>query len=307
MPDWLIHMGATYTLGRPMRGWDLRWLLLGAILPDLLPRVAGSAIATMDWLEPLREPSVALYLSFLHTPFSVLLLIAATTVFAADQREALRGLLFGAILHIALDLVQRTLGGGVSLLYPLDLQTFSLQIAWYENPVTYALAPTFGVGLLVLAVRQRASRRGPAFARCRRLDLFNAGMMLAVVFAMPLFYLERAVEQNLNATGVAAHPEEFEGREVALPVALVAAVGPDDVQLEANHALFSVPRSSLPTVEVDDRVSVRGIYRVGEIEPTDTFVHDYDFKRAVSIAGLLLLILFWCPASWLRRWPKSRS
>jgi len=307
MPDWLIHLGATYAVGRPVRRWDPRWLFLGAVLPDLVPRVAGSAIATMDWLAPLREPAVGLYLAFLHTPLSVGLLALAVGVFAADRREAGRGLLFGSAIHLVLDLCQRTLGGGMNLLYPFDLHPFSLQLAWYENPLTYALAPLFGAALLWIAWQQRRVVRPPVFARPTGRGLLVAVAALAVTFVTPLFCLERAVEANINATGLAAHPDQYEGRQVGLAVALVAEVGPDEVKLEVNDVLFGVPRASLPTVEVDDRASVMGVYRSGRIEPTDSFVHDYDFKRAVSIAGLLLLVLFWFPASWVRRWPKSRS
>ena len=307
MPDWLIHMGATHAVSGPLRRLDPRWLLLGAVLPDVVPRVAGSAIATMSWLEPLRNPTFGLYLSFLHTPFSVLLLLATLVVLARDRLDAARGLMFGAVLHFLLDLAQRTYGGGLSLLYPFDLRPFSFQLVWYENPATYFLAPAMGIYLLVLMVVRRGADREPVLRGRSLRGLLGAGLALVVTFATPVFCLERAVELNLNCTRLATNPELFENLEVAMPVALVAEVNEDWVQLESNDVRYAVPRSSLPDVEVKDRASVKGIYRDGKIEPIATFVHDYSFKRAVSIAGLLLLLTFWFPVSWLRRWQTSRS
>ena len=155
MPDWLVHMGLTHAAGGPLRRADLRWLLLGAVSPDVVPRVAGSALATIDLLEPLRSPTVGLYLSFLHTPFTVALLLVALAAFARDRVTAVRGLVFGAVLHFLLDLAQRNLGGGLSILYPFDLRPFSFQLVWYENPVTYALAPGLGLYLLWVAWARR--------------------------------------------------------------------------------------------------------------------------------------------------------
>lgn len=302
MPDWIIHMGAAHALGRPLRRWDLRWLFLGAVLPDLVARVVGSAVASLPFLEPLRVPPVPLYLGLLHTPFSVLLLLLAVAVFARDRREAVAGMLFGAALHFVLDLLQRSYGGGLSMLYPVDLRRFGFDAVWYENPATYVVVPVFAVYLIALATRREDPPRERAFRGWSRRRGQVALALLVVTFGLPLLYLDRAFEMNLGATRLAAHPDEYEGQEIELSVALVREVGDDQVAVEVHDRPFLIPRSSLPAIEVNDLVSVRGVYRDGRVEPSGVFIHDYGFKRLVSIAGMVLLLVFWLPLDWRRRW-----
>ena len=52
MPDWVIHMAGTHAMARPLGRWDWRWVMLGAVFPDAIPRVIGTLVHKIDALEP---------------------------------------------------------------------------------------------------------------------------------------------------------------------------------------------------------------------------------------------------------------
>jgi hypothetical protein len=292
MPDWIIHMGAAHALSRPVARFDPRWLFLGAVLPDAIPRIAGGMFSLLPPLRPLATADAQLYFALLHTPFTVAALIAALVPFARAPRGAAAALACGAAWHFLLDLLQKTYGGGSSLLYPFDLRPFSLQVAWYENPVTFAAVPCFAVYLLWLLAR-RAPPPPPALRGWSRRRAALSAAALAVALGTPVLCLGRAQEIDLVGSRLAADPAAFEGREVGLPVVAVRDTDAEHVYIDVVNAVFRVPRAALPGVEKGAHLSLRGVLRGGEIEPAEFWVHSYAYKSLVSIAGLLLLAWSW--------------
>ena len=300
MPDWIIHIGAAHALGRPLARWDPRWLFLGAVLPDAIPRVFSMTVHMVRPLNELMNMWVGLHVGFFHTPVSVVLLAAALVVLAADRVAAARGLAFGAGLHFVLDLLQKSWGGGTSVLYPFDLRPWSLQVVWYDSSLPHLLVGGFLVYLVVLCWRS-SWPRDAVFAPWSRARGLVSGALIAVYLAMPALCLDRAVALNLGNSRMALEPAEFEGRTIQVAVAVVDHVEGDDIVIERADELFPVTWAERSPLAAADFVSIRGVFRGGRIEPTEVFVHDYRFKMFASLGGLVVLLLVWAPSLRPRR------
>ena len=311
MPDWILHLGAADALLRHRRTLDLRWLWLGAVLPDVFPRVAAQALYVVPGGHEIRSVMLHVYLSFLHTPFSVALMIVALVAVARGRGMAAFGLAFGAVTHFVLDGMQRSYGGGSSLLYPFDVALYSWPVCWYENPGTYVAVPALGAYLVWMLVRGRPLRRDPPFRGLSAGVGGVAGASLVLCFALPFAFFGTAVEHNLRHAAFALDPAKFEGEAIELTAVAVTADDPDDpvdddyLYVDAGPEPVPVLAALLPGVEPGDHVSVRGTYLHGELQPDVFFVHDYPYKRAVSQVGAVFLALLWWP-SLRAQWRRSR-
>jgi hypothetical protein len=295
MPDWIIHIGAAHALGRPFGRWDPRWLFLGAVLPDAVPRVFSQVLHLVPALDSLSTVWVGLHVGFLHTPASVALAAAALAVMAADRAAAALGLAFGSALHFALDVLQKSWGGGTALLFPVDLRPISLQVVWYDSAVPHALVIAFGLYLLVVW-RRSSWPVAPAFARCTwPRALAAAGLALAYLLA-PLACLDRAVAENVGNSKMMLEPAAFAGHRVELPVVEVEGVDGDDVLIEWDDVPYPISWRGRPAVEPGDFISLRGAFTGSRIEPAEVFVHDYGFKTLASLLGLAMLVAVWAPS-----------
>ncbi len=296
MPDWILHIAAARLAARPRRVWDPRWLFLGAVLPDALPRCFSMA---MHYAPPLRELSsvwLGLYVAFLHTPVSVALLVVALVAIAADRRAALCGLLVGAATHFLLDLLQCSWGGGTSLLYPVDLTPFSWQVGWYDSGPTYAALGLATVYLVLLAVRGGwPVDRALAFSPPR---LAAAGIAAVACLVLPLATLQRAADMDLGNAQLGLAPERLVGRALAIAVTPVLRAEDGGFVIDRADREFLVQAGEVG-VEAGDFVSLRGTFDGEVITASEVFVHRYGVKVVASLLGAVFLILVW--------WPGLRS
>ena len=132
MADLLTHALATLVVGRAARveGVSLGWLMTGAFLPDfvsraptiLLGKLVGPVLPAGDYSE------IAFAFSSLHTPFGFGLVAAAVVLALPDvllpplsRAGAWRLLMGGALLHIALDLLQMQYSMPPILFHPITL------------------------------------------------------------------------------------------------------------------------------------------------------------------------------------------
>lgn len=152
MPDLLTHLATGHWLGRALstRGLDLRRrrtillaTLAGAALPDLLTRaptvVLGEAL-----------PGLGSFLHPLHSPIPyVLVAILASRAFVPElRRHVLAGLLAGGLLHLLMDLGQRNLEPGYTLLFPFSAH--GRQLGLFAPEASVRLAGWFLAGSFVL-------------------------------------------------------------------------------------------------------------------------------------------------------------
>ncbi len=96
----LWHLGATVAIARYVfrdPNMDLRFLMVGAVLPDLIDKPIGSLIFN----EQLQNGRV--YAHALLFPVVVLVVVMLFTDRGTPERKAWLGLPIGAILHLFLD------------------------------------------------------------------------------------------------------------------------------------------------------------------------------------------------------------
>ncbi len=96
----LWHLGATIAIVRYVfrdPRMDLRWLALGALLPDLVDKPIGSVLfhGTFE--------SDRIYAHALVFPVAVLAAVMFATRRGTDRRRAWLGLPIGSLLHLVLD------------------------------------------------------------------------------------------------------------------------------------------------------------------------------------------------------------
>lgn len=149
MPDWVTHVviGLLLTELLPVKKKSL--LLLGTILPDILPK-----LALLHLFIPLPGINWA-FLKAFHTPFVFLLVtLLIVPLFRYPYGPVILWLNVGAWSHFAADATLRLFsGGGQRLLYPLSLESFRLNWIWPEQ--SYLLfVPLFIVYIFIVVIKR---------------------------------------------------------------------------------------------------------------------------------------------------------
>ena len=132
MADLVTHAAVTLLAGRAARleGSRLGWFLSGAFMPDFVARaptiLMGKLVGPV--LPPGDYGQVAFAFSSLHTPFGFALVAAALVLSIPEvlasppgRRSAWGLLMSGALLHIALDMLQKQYSMPPVLLHPVSL------------------------------------------------------------------------------------------------------------------------------------------------------------------------------------------
>jgi len=146
VPDWLTHVVIGLLLTELFSVKKKSVVLLGAILPDILPK-----IILLQLLVPLPIFNNKV-LEAAHVPFIFFLgSMIAATLFRYRYWKIVWWLNLGALSHFLSDALLRHFGeGGVQLLYPLTSQKYTLNLLWQDQ--TYLLLVP--VLLLYLLIRK---------------------------------------------------------------------------------------------------------------------------------------------------------
>jgi hypothetical protein len=160
MADLVTHGCIAFLLKAPTRRRHVAAFVAGNLLPDLLSRVPfGIAMWIHRHVHPLPLELVYGW-EPLHLPVGMA--VAAWALAGLFPREQRRGvglnLLLGMLVHLAVDVTQRHLGGGYLLLWPLSL--WSWELGLLDTEATVLVAP-FLVPLTFLAWRFRRGSRPP--------------------------------------------------------------------------------------------------------------------------------------------------
>ena len=291
MPDWITHLGTTYLAAQGAsslspRLADIRYLLLGALLPDTT-RLVVSLVDILDW------PAVPAFTYFI--PFHSLLLTALVAGAIAVLVPALNGsslkafflMMAGAAFHFLLDDVEGLVGCGSTTFYPFYFgKPFS---GWNSEGNFAAMLLVISAIALGVALGQRA--RWPAFSfQFTRQRLFVAAALLVTALVIPLFFRQWMVQQNAYFLGFAANPAAFEGQSVELCFSEIVNTRP--VTVEEFDTSFVLHTSD--AFNLGEWVSVRGVYRAKKIHPTTLVRHrgfsdvGLSFIAALVFVGLMV-------------------
>lgn len=160
MPDLVTHLCSALLPGVGLRLDRAALLALGTALPDIGGRVPGIVLYGLGRLGVPIPDGIGLAFGVLHQPVGVSLL-AAMLSFILPERErpaATVALVGGALLHLALDLLQDHRGFGYALLFPLSTVRYEIGLIAPEATVPWAPALAL-LTALVWAVRLWRARR----------------------------------------------------------------------------------------------------------------------------------------------------
>lgn len=138
MPNTLAHLGIQAIITRTLiKDADLKWIALGAIIPDIpwiVQRLALSAPI------PILAYDVRLYAIVQSSLLFSLVLSAAFAVVASQPGRTFAILSFGSAMHLILDASELKWGNGVHFFAPFSWNLFNFGLFWPEDLITYLLS-----------------------------------------------------------------------------------------------------------------------------------------------------------------------
>ena len=132
MADLVTHVGAALLFKGATRGRHAPVFVLGTVMPDVCGRVLGMGLARVP-----DCPDLLIYgPGVVHMPLGMVALsLLFSLAFREDQRASVFGnLLAGAVLHLAIDLLQHHVGTGYPLLFPFS--TWHWELGWIGSEAT---------------------------------------------------------------------------------------------------------------------------------------------------------------------------
>ena len=164
MADLLSHTLVNYLVGHRLPRPELRWLVGGAILPDLSSRglpitLHGLNLRVGRLLGTDAGVAFNVSLELMHSLFGaaflavVLAAVLPAHVLGLSRRRAAWMFWLGGLLHVGLDLVQSHVLPGYHPFYPLT------KVAWELGWMSPYLSPLFWPVLLPAAWLARSWRR----------------------------------------------------------------------------------------------------------------------------------------------------
>lgn len=144
MPDIATHVLAAYLVKKVAGIGPLPLFLLGAILPDILSRPLYIMFPGLFWaVRPFHSIIVI-----------ALLCLFLSHLFHQDRRkQAFKVLLAGALFHLFLDFLQKTLYSNYLWLFPFSTYSPNLGLFWPEESLL--ALPFLGLISLLVYLRTR--------------------------------------------------------------------------------------------------------------------------------------------------------
>lgn len=143
MPDLITHLSISYLFNKSLKAIRYSTLFyVGAVLPDIATRAVSI---------PYHPAEFAVYP--LHTPLGVVLLCLLLSFFfaEAERKQVFVSLIAGSSLHLFLDLFQKHLQPGYTLLFPFSWQPFEFGLFWPETIIS--MVPLWLVIIFVIEFR----------------------------------------------------------------------------------------------------------------------------------------------------------
>jgi len=134
MPDLLTHTLFVY----PAKKWfpkNTIFILIGAILPDVLGRTLGVFISD--------STIIGWYQLVIHTPLCLLLFTYSFSFFFPEKtrKTIFLFMLLGVVSHLFLDLFQKSITVGYLWFFPFSFASFNIPLFWPDESIF--LIPVF--------------------------------------------------------------------------------------------------------------------------------------------------------------------
>jgi hypothetical protein len=281
MPDWVIHIGASYLLCRSIDKEDVSLALIGAVLPDLISRFEVVLIDIFH-LYIFDDYSFSSF----HTPFMLAFLCTAIALFTVRVKRSFAVLFGFSMLHLFLDMLEvKVPAFGAFLFFPFYIRPFSFNLFEFKG-IGYLL--TYSLFLLILLTALKKRRRIPKI----RWTIKNLKWALPIILFTLTFPFKAALifrDNNAGDIHFLINPQNWDGKKVNLHVSRV--ISSDPVVVEENKHQFEIVTDR--KFREGDWVSVYGTYNKGKITPEIIIREMGTYQKSfLSGMGLLFLIGF---------------
>ncbi|OQX14987.1 MAG: hypothetical protein BWK76_13855 [Desulfobulbaceae bacterium A2] len=211
MPNTLAHIGVQGLLHRT---WcsrlDLRWALVGCVLPDLswiLQRLLIPLVPVPDLLD------LRLYVMVQASLVLCLLPAAALALCARRPLAAFLLMAGNSMLHLLLDAVEIKWANGVHLLAPVSWRLTAFGLCWPESLWISGLT-LLGLLVLILQGRDLLRQPSPLIRPGRGRGLVVLALLLAYLL-LPFAWLDAAEVADNHFVRTLRQVAERPGRDIA--------------------------------------------------------------------------------------------
>lgn len=287
MPNTLVHFGVQGITGRVVfREVDIKWILLGCVVPDI-PWILRRALSfSVDGLNPY---DLHLYVAVQATFAFTLILCGFFAVLSKRPRLIFAVLAFNSLFHLLLDAVEIKWGNGVHLFAPFSWDLLTFALVWPDSLAIYFLT-AFGLVYSVWILRYAALKPvGLSFSSPVRILL--AFVLLVVYFATPLAFLQGPAAKDYLSVETLREFEDRPGKDVDLDRRpyTKGSTG-DTVRTFAGEEVRVVGKQSTTS----GAVSIRGVF----MDSKTITAHDLHeakgwLRDGASFIGLTISMIVW--------------
>ncbi len=138
MPDLLTHYLSARILTVKSGTRLISLFFMGTILPDVLSRVPSIVIAILFGT---YDCHLGWFWAILHSPIVLILVCFLMTFFFEEnlRKSVFRFLIFGVVLHLGLDMLQKTFtsGSGYLWFFPFSFKSFNIPLFWPDQSLYF--------------------------------------------------------------------------------------------------------------------------------------------------------------------------
>ena len=289
MPNTLAHLVIQAAGTKAVfRDADVKWILLGAVIPDIafiIKRLATLVLPGADMLDvrllaiPQASMVFGILLAFAFSRFSR----ASARVFAV--------LSLGVLLHLLLDACQTKWGNGPRFFAPIDWSYTNFGIFWPEDVVSHLLTLS-GVVYLVYAFMRRSGGESSDLLQPGGSGLLAAFAGLLAYLLLP-FAMMNAVEASGGGDVRLIRLADRTGEEILMDRARYRN-GAGKYTIELYSGKFIALEGISETLPAAGKISVRGVFtQHATIRAAEYHVNHGRFRELASVVGLAGVALYW--------------
>jgi hypothetical protein len=213
------------------------------------------------------------------------LLAGALAQFLAPRSRSFLLLIGGAVTHYILDLLETDIDCGMRVFYPVFY-------GWW-SPATFASGTLESWGLFVLSAMALATavcrRRQLGYVRIEAgaANLVFAGGFLGIALLLPATTRQAMLKHNVHSLAFLSNPAVWQNASVDLCFSRVVSESPTTIE-ELGR---SFELTGVHDLRMGEKVSVRGVYFDGKIQPRRLYHHAGFSDAWSSLIGLCCLAM----------------
>jgi len=289
MPNTIAHLGLHALSTRAIFSKaDIKWIYLGAILPDIpfvVKRAATFIAPNVDILD------VRLFAIVQASLLFTLVLAFACSRLSRRSTYVFLVLSFGVLLHLLIDACQIKWGNGPRFLAPFDWSLTNFGYFWPEQLPSHLMTAIGGVYVIYAftqPIREQAK------------DLILPGpkgslaliASLAIYLFLPLAFMD-AVEQAGGGSVQLIRMDERSGHDIELDRARYRRDG-GRMTVELYRGEFITLTGVEQDLPAAGKMSVRGTFSAHDaIRAREFHINDARYREQASMLGLGIVALYW--------------